>query len=89
MSANEGSNRNYRIVGMNDGRHELSHHRNNAEKIAKIKKIGRSFADQFAAFLKKRKATKQEEQSLLDQSMTLYGCATGARRGCWAGQLLA
>jgi hypothetical protein len=77
MLANEGSNRNYRMVGVNDGHHELSHHRNDADKIEKIKKIDRFLAGQFAGFLQKLKATKEGEHTLLDQSMIVYGCAIG------------
>src|SRR5205807_8136954 len=31
--ANEGSNRSYRLIGVPDGHHDLSHHAGNAEKL--------------------------------------------------------
>jgi hypothetical protein len=39
MMAREGSNRPYRTIGISDGHHNLTHHQNDAEKIAKITKI--------------------------------------------------
>jgi len=37
--ANEGSNRSYDFIGVPEGHHSLSHHRNDPEKQEKIKKI--------------------------------------------------
>src|SRR5262249_31158475 len=53
--ANEGSNRSYRQIGVPDGHHDLSHHGNNKEKLAKIRKINRFHMTQFAYFLEKLK----------------------------------
>ncbi len=77
MLANEGSNRTYPIVGVNDAHHGLSHHQNDEEKMAKIAKIDRFFAEEFAYFLKRLKETKDGESNLLDNSLILYGCAIG------------
>jgi hypothetical protein len=77
MLANEGSNRTYPMVGVNDAHHGLSHHQNDAEKMAKIAKIDRFFAEEFAYFLKRLKETKEGESNLLANSMILYGCAIG------------
>jgi hypothetical protein len=73
MLANEGSNRAYRHVGVNSGHHELSHHRNDEEKIGLIKKIDRYLADEFARFVKHLKNIKEGNGSLLDNCMVLYG----------------
>jgi len=73
MLANEGSNRAYRHVGVNSGHHELSHHRNEEEKISQIKKIDRYLADEFARFVKHLKSIKEGSGSLLDNCMVLYG----------------
>jgi hypothetical protein len=73
MLANEGSNRSYRHVGVNDGHHELSHHREEREKIEQIKKIDRFLADEFARFVKILKATPEADGCLLDHCMILYG----------------
>src|SRR5690606_34005304 len=63
MLANEGSGRSYRMVGVNDGHHELSHHQNDQEKIAALKKIDKFLADEFARFVKKLKETPEGEGS--------------------------
>ena len=73
MLANEGSNRSYRMVDVNSGHHELSHHREDAEKMAQIQRIDRFLADEFARFLTNLKNTKEGAGSVLDNSMILYG----------------
>jgi len=73
MLANEGSNRSYRHVGVNDGHHELSHHRNEPNKIEQIEKIDRFLADELARFLKGLQDTPEGTGSLLDNCMILYG----------------
>lgn len=73
MLANAGSNRSYRMVGVNDGHHQLSHHRNDQKKIDKLKKIDQFLASEFVYFLDKLKATKDGQRTLLDNSMIVYG----------------
>ncbi len=36
MFAREGSEQKYRMIGVSEGHHELTHHRNDPEKIAKV-----------------------------------------------------
>lgn len=73
MMAREGSNRAYREVGVTDGHHGLTHHRNNAEWIAKIKLINQYHVEQFAYFVKKLDSIKDGDGTLLDNSMVVYG----------------
>jgi hypothetical protein len=73
MLANEGSNRAYSMVGVTDGHHELSHHRNEEEKVAKLRKIDRFLVGEFAYFLEKLRSVKEGEGTLLDHSMIFYG----------------
>lgn len=73
MLANEGSNRSYGVVGVTNGHHELSHHQNDQEKIAKIRKIDQFLSSQFAYFVEKLAAVREGERSLLDNSLVLYG----------------
>lgn len=75
MLGNEGSNKSYPMIGVNDGHHQLSHHQNNAEKVAKIAAIDKYFADQFAYFLNKLKETDDGDGNLLDNCMIVYGGA--------------
>src|SRR5437762_2804031 len=73
MSANEGSNRPYRAVGVNNGHHELSHHRSDPEKIEQLKKIDLFLVSEFARFLSKLKETPEQTGNLLDNCMIMYG----------------
>lgn len=75
MLANEGSNRSYPMVGVNDGHHHLSHHQNKEDWIASIKKIDKYLVTHFAKFLEKLKNTSEAEGNLLDHSMIVYGSA--------------
>jgi hypothetical protein len=72
-SANEGSNRPYKMVGVNDGHHELSHHRNDPEKVEKLKKIDQFLIGEFARFLKNLEAVPEGKGTLLDNCMVMYG----------------
>src|SRR5947208_5519 len=73
MAANEGSNRSYRMVGVNNGHHELSHHRSDTEKIEQLKKIDQFLVGEYARFLEKLKATPEGAGSLLDNCLIMYG----------------
>jgi hypothetical protein len=73
MFGNEGSNRGYSMVGAKDGHHSLSHHRNNPEMIAQLKRIDRYLIGLYAAFLAKLRSIREGEGTLLDNSMVLYG----------------
>jgi Protein of unknown function (DUF1552) len=73
MFANAGDNKNYRMIGVPDGHHDLSHHQNDAEKLAKIAKINRFQIQQFSYLLQRMKSIKEGERTLLDNSMIVYG----------------
>jgi hypothetical protein len=73
MMAREGSNRPYRSVGISDGHHNLTHHQNDAEKIAKITKINERHVNLFAYLLERLKATQDGDDNLLNRSLILYG----------------
>jgi len=75
MLANEGSNRAFPMIEVTDGHHQLSHHENNQDNIAKIAKIDRYYSEQFAYFLKRLRETPDGDGSLLDHAMVLYGGA--------------
>lgn len=81
MLANEGSNRTYPMVEVNDGHHELSHHQKNEEKLAKLQRIDQFLIGEFAYFLGKLKSIPEGEGSLLDNCMILYasGLSDGDR----------
>lgn len=73
MIGREGGNRTYRNIGVPDAHHGLSHHFNDAAKIAKLQKIDEHHVTQLALFLSKLQATKEGDGTLLDNSMIMYG----------------
>jgi hypothetical protein len=73
MMAREGSNRPYREIGISDGHHGLTHHRNNEEWIEKIRQINEYHVRQFAYFIQKLDSIQDGEASLLDRSVIVYG----------------
>ncbi|GAB5403210.1 MAG: DUF1552 domain-containing protein [Aureliella sp.] len=75
MLGNEGSNKTYPTIGVNDGHHQLSHHQNDEEKVRKIAAIDKFFAEQFAYFIKQLKETPDGDGTLLDNCMIVYGGA--------------
>jgi hypothetical protein len=75
IMAHDGSNRPYPQVGISEGHHDLSHHRNDEEKKKKIARINRYHTTQFAYFLDKLKGIKESEGTLLDNCMVVYGSA--------------
>jgi len=73
LMAHDGSNRSFREIGVPDGHHGLSHHREDKRKMDKIRKIDKFYVEQFAYFLERLKATQEGEGSLLDNCMVVYG----------------
>lgn len=75
--ARETSNRTYPEIGVPDPHHPLSHHGNNAEKVARMAKINSFHVSLFAEFVLKLKKTTDGNGSLLDHSLYLYGSGMG------------
>lgn len=73
MFANEGSNRSYKMVGVNDGHHEMSHHQKNPEKLEALHKINKFHVEQLAFILKRMNSIKEGDKTLLENSMIVYG----------------
>ncbi len=73
MYGNGASNRAYPDIGIPDGHHGLTHHKNNPDMIDKVAKINRFHIQQLAYLLAKLKAVTEGESNLLDNSMVLYG----------------
>lgn len=74
LLAHDGSNRSFAEIGIPEGHHDLSHHRNNQEWIQKLADIDLWYAKQFARFLEQLRSTKDlDGRSLLENSMILYG----------------
>jgi hypothetical protein len=74
LLAREGSNRSFNEIGIAEGHHNLTHHKNDPEIIAKVQQIDHWYMQRFAHFLEKMEATRDVDgQSLLAHSMILYG----------------
>jgi hypothetical protein len=75
LLAGDGSNRAYPQIGIPEGHHYCSHHRNDAALMDKISQIDRYYMEYFARFLAKLEAMKDVDgRSVLHNSMIVYGC---------------
>jgi hypothetical protein len=82
MLAHDGSNRSFPEIGVPDGHHHLSHHQGDAEKLEKIARIDRFYAEQFAAILRRFQEIREADgRTLLDHAMLVYasGLSDGNR----------
>lgn len=77
MYANEGSNRNYPEVNVNDGHHNLSHHGNKPEKQKLISQINRYHITLLSHLLERLSAIQEGDRTLLENSMICYGSGIG------------
>ena len=74
MLAHDGSNRSFDHIGIFEGHHDLTHHRNRPEWIDKVADIDQWYVRQFATFLGKLEKHKDVDgKSLLHNSMIVYG----------------
>ncbi len=73
LVSHDGGNRPYPFVGVAQGHHHISHHRNNADSLARLAIIDKFHVTQFGYFLSKLKAVKEGDGTLLDNSMIVYG----------------
>lgn len=75
LLAGDGSNKAYPQIGIPEGHHYCSHHRNDPDLVGKIAKIDRYYMDHFARFVKRLEAKKDiDGKSVLHNSMIVYGC---------------
>ncbi|MBK5294800.1 MAG: DUF1552 domain-containing protein [Acidobacteriia bacterium] len=69
----EGTSRSYREIGIADGHHPLTHHRNDPALMEKVTQINTYHVKQFAGWLEKLKSIREGDATLLDNSMIVYG----------------
>jgi hypothetical protein len=69
----EGTSRAYREIGIADGHHPLTHHRNDPVMMEKVAQINTYHVRQFAAWIEKLKSIQEGDSTLLDNSMIVYG----------------
>lgn len=73
MFAGAGSNRSYHFVNVPEGHHELSHHRNDPEKLEKLSRIDRFHMVQFSYLLQRLRSISEGDGTLLDNCLIMYG----------------
>jgi hypothetical protein len=73
MYGREQSARTYPQIGVPDPHHQLSHHQNDPEKLAKCTSIQKHHVKLFSAYLERLRSTSDGEGSLLDHSIILFG----------------
>lgn len=64
-------------VKITDGYHNLSHHGKNESKLAQLEAIDQQHMKLFGKLLSKLRASREQQESLLDRTMVLYGSNFG------------
>jgi hypothetical protein len=65
------------IDGVTQGHHDLSHHGQDAQKISQLRKVELEKMKAIGEFLTKLKTTREQDGTLLDHSMILFGSNLG------------
>jgi len=74
MISGDGNNRDFKEIGIAEGHHSLSHHRNIPETMKKVAAIDLWYVKQLGYFLDKMENTKDiDGNSLLHNSQIVYG----------------
>ena len=73
MMAREASMRTFPVLGIAEAHHDISHHGNQAGKMAQHAKITTHFTALFATFVEKLKAAPEGDGSVLDNSLIAFG----------------
>jgi len=73
LVTHEGTSRAYREIGISDGHHPLTHHRNQLDMMEKVSQINEYHMKQFALWIAKLKSVQEGGRSLLDNCMIVYG----------------
>lgn len=71
------SSRTYPNIGVPEPHHPVSHHRNDPELIGKKARIDTYHVQLFTYFLEKMQAVREDEGTLLDNSLIMYGGGMG------------
>ncbi|MGE0105306.1 MAG: DUF1552 domain-containing protein [Blastocatellales bacterium] len=77
MVGREGSMRVYPEIGIPDPHHPLTHHRNDAGWIEKVKQINHFHIQLLARHLNNLKGIREGDSNILDNSIILYGSGLG------------
>ncbi len=69
--------RSYPEIGVPENHHEMSHHQNDAKKLAKVRQINIHHLEQLAYFIKRLKGIRDGDGTLFDHALVLYGSGMG------------
>ncbi|HXR45514.1 MAG TPA: DUF1552 domain-containing protein [Pseudolysinimonas sp.] len=81
MLSRELSQRTYPNIGVTEQHHTVSHHGNDAQKIAQNVKVNTYHMTLFARFLEKLRSLPDGDGSVLDHSLIVYGGGMGNPNG--------
>jgi Protein of unknown function (DUF1552) len=73
LVTHEGTSRAYREIGIADGHHPLTHHRNQVDLMDKVARINTYHMEQFSKWIGRLKSVEDGGGSLVDHSMIVYG----------------
>ncbi|HMO85129.1 MAG TPA: DUF1552 domain-containing protein [Lacipirellulaceae bacterium] len=74
LLAHDGSNRSFDHIGIFEGHHDLTHHQEREDWVAKVEEIDLWYVRQFARFLEQLRGMEDVDgRSVLDNSMIVYG----------------
>lgn len=68
-------------LGVRAGHHELSHHGGDADMLEQLAKIDHFYLSQLGYFLQRLKETPEQDGTLLDRTMILYGSGMNSGAG--------
>lgn len=60
-------------IGIQQTRHELSHHNGDADKMHRLTQCDQFLTDHFASFLDRLESYRDEDETLLDRTIVLFG----------------
>jgi hypothetical protein len=75
MLGREGSEQKYRMVGVNEGHHSISHHMSRPANLDKLKAINTYLVSQLAYLTGRLKSVPEGDGTLLDNCMVAFGSA--------------
>ena len=73
MIGRESSIRSYDCIGIPESHHQLSHHGNQPEKLAKLTRIQTFHMELFARFIERLRSMREGDGCVLDRCLILYG----------------
>ena len=78
-----------KFLGFTDTYHGLSHHGGDPDTLKKLAQVDRFYLDQLASFLRRLKAAKEPDGTMLDRTLILYGSGmnNGERGGHFSTNL--